>query len=425
MANLKYGSSGDEVKKLQEALGFTGADVDGQFGPKTQQAVKDYQQKNGLSVDGIVGNETWGSLTKPNSGASSSASTSAPSATPTTTPNEGSTPTITYEPNKKTDAVAQAEALLKEHLAQKPGAYNSTWQAQLDETLNKILNREDFSYDLNGDALYQQYKDQFKTQGQLAMMDTMGQAAALTGGYGNSYAQGVGQQAYQGYIQQLNDRVPELYQLALSQYNQKGQDLRDQYGMFADREQQDYGRYRDQLGDYYTELDRLADDARYQSEQDYAKWADKLNLGYGMYRDQVADKQWQAQFDEAKRQYDEQYALKNGGKSGGSPGGSVGGNYDEDAAKKQLQLVSAGYNVAVDGIWGPESKAAWEKYQNEFIHGGVSVLSSAAKNFMSNLPYAHAGSDPQTWKNVVDERLENSDLSDDDKVAIMKELGLF
>ena len=85
------------------------------------------------------------------------------------------------------------------------GQYQSPWQTQLNDTISKILNREKFSYDLNGDALYQQYKDQYVNQGQQAMMDTMGQAQAMTGGYGNSYAQTVGQQTYQGYLQQLND----------------------------------------------------------------------------------------------------------------------------------------------------------------------------------------------------------------------------
>ena len=306
--NLRLGSTGDDVLELQKLLNSAGnynLAEDGSFGEKTLAAVKDYQTNNGLEVDGIVGTNTWGKLT----GGSTNAST-----TPTT---EGSG--FTYQPYQKSDTVAQAEALLQQQLANKPGAYQSEWQTQLNDTLNKILNREKFSYDLNGDALYQQYKDQYTMQGKLAMMDAMGQAQAMSGGYGNSYAQSVGQQTYQGYLQQLNDKVPELYQLAMDQYNREGDEMYNQASLMASMEEQDYGRYRDSVSDYYTELDRLTDDARYQGEQDYGKWADKLNLDYGMYRDQVADKQWQAEFDEAKRQYDQQYELSTKKTTGGTP----------------------------------------------------------------------------------------------------------
>ena len=197
---------------------------------------------------------------------------------------------------QKSDAVLQAEQLLQQQMNNKPGAYQSTWSNQMNAIMDRIMNREDFSYDLNGDAMRQQYKDMYALQGQQARMDTMGQAAALTGGYGNSYAQTAGQQAYQGYMQQLNERVLELYQLAMDRYNQQGQDLYNQYGMLADKETQDYGRYRDRVVDYYTELDRLADAARYQSEQDYGRYTDQVNRDYGIHRDQVADSQWDKNF---------------------------------------------------------------------------------------------------------------------------------
>lgn len=360
---IGYGSQGSEVTELQKLLNSNGynLETDGIYGDKTMAAVKDYQQKNSLDVDGIVGDMTWGALTGTNT-------TQPPPSTDTstdTTPPAGNG--FSYGAYEKSDVVKQAEALLQQQLAQKPGAYQSAWQTTLDETLQKILNREKFSYDLNGDALYQQYKDQYMLQGQQAMMDTMGQAAAMTGGYGNSYAQTVGQQTYQGYMQQLNDKVPELYQLALNQYNREGDELYNQYGLYADRENQDYGRYRDALADYNTELGRLTDDARYQAETDYGKFMDGFNMSYGQYRDQKTDEKWQAEFDEAQRQFNiaNDVDTGSGGSSGGgsNPGSNPGSRYDAEAARKQQILIDAGYKVAKDGIWGPQSQAAWEKYQ--------------------------------------------------------------
>ena len=54
--NLKNGSSGEEVKKLQEHLGLSG---DGQFGPGTEAAVKSWQASKGLTADGIIGPKSW------------------------------------------------------------------------------------------------------------------------------------------------------------------------------------------------------------------------------------------------------------------------------------------------------------------------------------------------------------------------------
>lgn len=270
-----------------------------------------------------------------------------------------------YEPS---DTVAQAEALLQQQMANKPGAYQSTWEGQLNNVISQILNRDKFSYDLNEDALYQQYADQYIQQGKMAMMDAMGQAQSMTGGYGNSYAQNAGQQAYQAYLQQLNDIVPELYGMARDQYNQEGQALYDQAALMSQQEDQDYGRYRDQLSDYYTELDRLSEDARYQGETDYSRWADDRNFSYDNFindrnyqyqqdRDAISDQQWQTEFDEAQRQYDEQmgltreqWALEKEQAALASNGGG-GGDAGDDFAKAIFSRVddNGNYVFYIDG----------------------------------------------------------------------------
>ena len=225
---------------------------------------------------------------------------------------------FSYDAYQESDTVKQANAALQAQIAAKPGAYKSPWQTQLADVMQKIQNREPFSYDLNGDALYQQYKDRYIQQGRMAMQDTMGQAAAMTGGYGNSYAQSVGQQAYQASLGQLNDVIPELYQMAYDRYNQEGQDLYNQYGMFSNEEDRSYGRYRDSVGDWQTERDYLAgrydserdyDYGRYDSERDlaYSQYGDDRTLAYNTYRAGIADEQWEAEFEEAKRQWQAQY----------------------------------------------------------------------------------------------------------------------
>lgn len=124
--------------------------------------------------------------------------------------------------------------------------YQSQYKDQIQGLYDQIANRKDFTYDVNADAMYQQLKDQYIQGGRMAMQDTMGRAQAMTGGYGNSYAQSVGQQSYQGYLQGLNDQVPNLYQMALSRYIQQGDQMKDQYSMLTAQEAQDYARWKDQ-----------------------------------------------------------------------------------------------------------------------------------------------------------------------------------
>ena len=59
MSILKRGLKGAPVKRLQEKLGIT---ADGDFGPGTERAVKEFQAANGLAVDGIAGPDTFSAM---------------------------------------------------------------------------------------------------------------------------------------------------------------------------------------------------------------------------------------------------------------------------------------------------------------------------------------------------------------------------
>ena len=232
---------------------------------------------------------------------------------------------FSYGNYQESEAVKQASAALQAQMAAKPGEYQSQWQGQINDIINRIQNREDFSYDVNSDALYQQYKDQYTALGKMAMQDTMGQAAAMTGGFGNSYAASAGSQAFQQYLSQLNEVVPELYGMALDKYNAEGQELYNQYGLLADQEDQNYARYQDTYNQWASERDYLQGVYNDERSFDYGKYADardfaygqysdnrnlaydehstKQSLGYQQYRDTIEDQQWQKEFKESRRQF--------------------------------------------------------------------------------------------------------------------------
>lgn len=382
--NLKYGSRGDEVKKMQQALIDSGYDLgsggaDGIFGAKTQAAVKQYQQNNGLAVDGIAGNNTLGKLYGSSEGTANTTTSSAPN-----TPVE----TISaYDPNSDT-AYQQALAALTQAQSNAP-TYANSYENQLNEIYNQIINRDKFSYDLNADMLYQQYKDQYINQGQMAMRDTMGQAAALTGGYGSSYSQAVGQQQYDAYLQQLNEIVPELYGMALDQYNAEGDALYNLYSLTGDMADDEYAKYQDAYNRWLAERDYAQSQADTAYDRGYNDWYTKYqmqldaeNTAYNRQQDAYANlvslitstgytpsaeelaaagmssAQAQAYADYYKQSVTPSTTSSSGSSrsSGNSSGGSSYNNGNLTTA--QVKALQSALGVTADGKYGKNSKSA-------------------------------------------------------------------
>lgn len=258
---LRQGDQGEDVKKLQNALIAAGHNVgesgaDGIYGKHTAQAVRDYQTKNNLAIDGIAGDETLGMLYGTTLAA----------------------PTVGDGAHDVPSGSAQT-ALddLNAHLSAKPEQPESAWEGYLRDYGQALLDREDFAYDVNEDALYQQLQDQYTAQGRLAMLDTMAQAQQMNGGYGSSYAQSAGQQAYNGYMQSLTERIPQLYQLARDNYDAQGQALLDKLSLAAQMDEREYDRYTDALGRWLTERGYLRDVYEAQRDYDYARGQDQYD----------------------------------------------------------------------------------------------------------------------------------------------------
>jgi hypothetical protein len=178
------------------------------------------------------------------------------------------------------------------------------WQAELDNVMAQIMGKGKFDYNMNGDAMYQQYADIYQNQANLGMQNAMAQAAALAGGYGSSYGQMVGQQAYAQQMQGLNDIGLELYDRAYAQDQTERRQLMDQYNMLAAREEQAYNRGIDERNfEYQQGRDEVADN-QWQQSFDYNKYLDELNQSnfdkqfeYQQSRDNVSDSQWKAELD--------------------------------------------------------------------------------------------------------------------------------
>lgn len=166
--------------------------------------------------------------------------------------------------------------------------YSGSYDQEIKDLYEKITSREPFKYDYASDPLYGQYSEKYQQLGRQAMKDSMGQTAALTGGYGNSYGSAVGQQQYDAYLQRLNDVLPELYGQAYNQYNAEGDRLKEQYSLAANLRDTEYNQYRDKLGDYQYNQTWDAQQKQ-QKADDLAKYGDFT--GYEeLYGKDVADR---------------------------------------------------------------------------------------------------------------------------------------
>lgn len=296
--------------------------VDGKFGSKTQSAVKDYQKKNGLSVDGIVGTKTWGSLNKNTNTASASSSAQKNSAQKNsatiTAPKETARPQY-----QKSNAVLQAQNNLGNWENNKPAEYTSRYSDKIDAFLDSILNREEFSYNMNADPLYKQYREQYIENGKKAMMDTLGQATALTGGYLNSYATTASSQAYDEYLNELNSIALDLRDRAYEQYSDEGDRLIDNISVLRSLDSDDYEKYLGEVERYYSDGDYLLKKLTSMSDAEYEEflaqvdaWENDRDYNYKKYQDALDRKEFSDEMafkkSEAKRNQanaDRNYAL--------------------------------------------------------------------------------------------------------------------
>lgn len=294
---------------------------------------------------------------------------------------------------------ARREAELNYAASTRP-QYAGSYDKELDAAYSAIAGRGGFEYDAASDALYKHYKDNYIRQGRLAMRDTVGRAAALTGGYGSSYAENVGRQSYDAYLEKLGAVVPELYTLAYSRYRDEGDDLRERYDMLEGLRDREYKEYTDALDDYnyaqeqkhkreQEEQERA--EAQKQKEYDRAQNEAAARAKYGdfggyasLYGDDTAERMrqyWIAANPDvaygmglitAERYYAVTGALAPGqaaaAASTGTSSSKRSGSYypntapdGRDATVVQRELRNKGYNIAVDGAWGPRSQKAWEK----------------------------------------------------------------
>ena len=280
-----------------------------------------------------------------------------------------------------------------------PSVYGGAYDQQINDLYSQLSNREPFQYNVNEDALYQQYKDRYTQNARRSMKDTMGQAASLTGGYGSTYSQGAGQQAYDETMRGLTDKIPELEERAFGRYQQQGEDILNQYNIAnqlgaADQATRQYNQ------EWQLQQDQWALQQQ-QYEDEKQQYADKqvqlayenlsaaiLQSGYQPTAEELAASGMTQQQADALRQAwiaaypglaymqgvlsaEDYYKLTGQQAPGAATGGGGGGYYGKPKKSKtnkeikayQKHLKDLGFDVDVNGKADKKTEKASAKYQ--------------------------------------------------------------
>ena len=245
------------------------------------------------------------------------------------------------------NSVRQADSYLSSQL-QKIQSGKTSYSDQVRDMMDTIMGREKFTYDVDKDPLFQQALASAMGSGKTAMQDTIGQASALTGGYGSTYATSAANQAYNAFIEDAYDNLPQYYQMAMEAYQMEGDDLYRQLDMLVGADEREYSRnvtaydatyqHRNQMyneayqqfrdakndaynianlklsehgqlvNDAYNYFNASADYANTLYEREYNKWADEVNQA--MMWAQMLNSDWwkNTEFGEGVRQYEQNFA---------------------------------------------------------------------------------------------------------------------
>ena len=272
--------------------------------------------------------------------------------------------------------------------------YNNRYQAEIDNLLDRVQNYEDFTWSKDTDPAYSAYAKQYRREGARATEDALAAAAAATGGQVSTAAMTAASQAGDYYAGQLADAIPQLYENAYNRYLSEYSKLVDQLNQTQQQEQMDYNKYLTDLGQYNTDRNFS-----------YNQWTDGYNMlgsyldilgnmdnvAYDRLMDQVGYNQdqqnlYQAQVDAILQ-------------AGGMPSSSlVGQSGYSDEYVQAMRNYLAAQQAAAASSGGSSGGGKSSSASSSGSSGGSSGGSSSADLAKDAIAWANQyGGDPETY----------------------------
>lgn len=179
-------------------------------------------------------------------------------------------------------------------MSYKSDEFKNPYEDQYKSAMDKVLNREQFSYDPNNDPLFQSYRQMNLREADRAQQNALGQAASMTGGLPSTAAINAASQAGDYYRSQIGDALPQFADAAYQKHiDSIGLDF-DTFSMLNDlrntaRDEYDternfgYNQWTDELGFQSDKQQAALENERYKTEYGDAMTMDMYNLLMGDY----------------------------------------------------------------------------------------------------------------------------------------------
>lgn len=177
----------------------------------------------------------------------------------------------------ESEEVASARAALAATEGAAPGEYESAYGSTIKEIADKIVNGEKYTYDYRADPVYNVYREQIEADRRRAIKNAAASAAALTGGYANSYGVTAASEASAKSLDSLRSIIPALAEAAYKKWYDERTLEREKLSSLMDLENSDYSKWRDKVGDYKNERDYLLGKYTTLSDQDYSRFLSALS----------------------------------------------------------------------------------------------------------------------------------------------------
>lgn len=304
-------------------------------------------------------------------------------------------------------------------LLSKLNSGKTSYSDKLNSLIDDYTNKGKFNYNADKDTLWQGYLGSAMANGNTAMQDSMGQAAALTGGYGSSYSQQVGQSAYNKYLDDAYAKLPEFYNMAQNAYNQEDQRQLNNINLLNTQDSNEYSRnqnaytanaqnaqnmYSQEYNQYLNDVQNAQNMASMQNSD----WWNQTNYDWNKQRADVQDNQWQKDFDFNQdranvqdSQWNQQFDYQKGRDA------VADSQWDKTYNLQQISAANSAKSAS--------SKATQEDYSVLRKSGSYNVCKDALANKYNGNEKAY---------NYLEQAVENGSLGEDEAYFIMQDLGI-